>query len=173
MNATKTYQKATETAQAWASNLAQEVDLDKLDVDKMKASAEQAAQAASTWAADASADAAARASKAAHVAGDWLEQVSGTATDWVEEQSAKAMAMLPAAQAARRARRRRWIFGSVIALGVIFYFYDPDKGRTRRAKVKNMFSKQSEPTTTSSPSFSTQTVNEATAEDLEPENAND
>jgi hypothetical protein len=161
VNATKTYKKTADNAQAWAEGKARE-----FDVDGLISTAERKAQQATTWVADTSAD-------AAHKAGDWLEQMADSAADWLEDQSEKAVAMVPAVAAKRkRARRRNWLIGSGVALALLFYFYDPDKGRARRAKLKNLFSRNDQPQTTTNASFSTQTVNEAKAEDLEPESVN-
>lgn len=168
MNATRTSKKAADTAQAWAGSVAEEIDLDRL-----LASAEDAAHKATSWIADSSAEAAAHASDAAHRAGDWLEHVAETTTDWIEDQSARAVAMVPAVAAKRaRQRRRRWLIGSAVAVVALFYFYDPDKGRARRAKLKNLFSRKKTQSATDQSSSSTQTVNEAQTEDLEPQSTN-
>lgn len=162
MKATETYRQAADAAQSWASQLADDVDFEKV-----RQSTERAAQKATEWAADSSAVA----GEAAHRVGDWFEKASDSATDWIEDQSSKAIAMLPAVKAARRARRRRWIIGSVIAAFLLFYFYDPDKGRERRAKLTGMFRKKSKSAGTSTPSFSTSTVNEAETTDVTSESS--
>lgn len=129
MNATKTYRQTADTAQELAERIVHAVP----DAATLKSAA----------------------SDAAHRAGQILEDTAASATDWVGEASSNAIAMLPMV-AAKRARRRRRLFGAGLALIPLVYFFDPKNGADRRAKVKTWVANRRSTATTTTPSFSTQ-----------------